>query len=130
MINSYKSNFGILESNESGYYPAGAEHDPMAPYNQVDPSEKLFDIMLSCSLSKELSVYSENYDPYGCNGAGSLDSPIDDYKDHHYTIQELLSILKEVATEKLTKKEDTSKWKQVLEDCDGWTIDEEVAEQI
>ena len=110
-------------------YPMGADTKD-APWNEVDPPEKLFDIMVSCSLSKELSVYSQNYDPYGCNGAGLLDSPIDDYKEHHYTIQELLGILKEVATEKLTKKENTSKWKQVLEDCDDWTVDEEVAEQI
>lgn len=111
-------------------YPPGAANDPNAPWNEKDPPEKLFDILVSCSLSKELSVYSENYDPCGYNGAGLLNSPIDDYKEHHYTIQELLSILKEVATEKLAKKEDTSKWKQVLEDCNNWTVDEEVAEQV
>ncbi len=110
-------------------YPIGAD-TPDAPWNEKDPPEKLFDILVSFSISKELSVYSEDYDPYGCNGAGLLDSPIEDYKEHHYTIQELLSILKEVATEKLAKKEDTSKWKLVLEDCDNWTVDEEVAEQV
>lgn len=120
---SYRDNF-------MGNYPPGAANDPNAPWNEKDLPEKLFDILVSCSLSKELSVYSEDYDPYGCNGAGLLDSPIEDYKKHHYTIQELLNILKEVATDKLAKKEDTSKWKQILEDCDDWTVDEEVAEQV
>lgn len=30
----------IDEYGESGYYPAGAEHDPSAPWNQVDPEPK------------------------------------------------------------------------------------------
>lgn len=111
-------------------YPPGAANDPLAPYNEVDPPEKLFDIIISCSLSKELSVYSHDYDPDGCSGAGLLNSPIDNYRNHHYTIQELLGILKEVAMEKLTKKENIHKWKQVIQDCNKWVVDEEVAEQI
>lgn len=31
----------IDEYGESGYYPAGAEHDPSAPWNQVDPEPKM-----------------------------------------------------------------------------------------
>lgn len=114
-----------------GNYPPGAADDPYAPYNEVDPPDKLFDIVMSCSLSKELSVYSHDYDPYGCNGAGLLNNPTNAYSEHNYTIQELLGILKEVAKEKLTEKNNnTYKWKQVLQDCEGWTVDEENAEQI
>lgn len=29
---------------ESGYYPAGAEHDPRAPWNEIDPTEEIYDV--------------------------------------------------------------------------------------
>ena len=54
---------------ESGYFPAGAEFDPLAPYNQEDVPEKDFDITCSQSLSRTATVTTNNYIP----GASGVD---------------------------------------------------------
>lgn len=120
-----------------GNYPPGAANDPYAPYNEVELPEKLFDVTLSCSLSKDTSVYSNDYDPYGNNGAGELENPLEAYKRYNHTIPELLGILKKLSQEKLKDKENedypasyTHKWKGIIEECNGWIVDEENAEQI
>lgn len=59
---------------ESGYFPPGAEFDPLAPYNQVDVSEKDFDITCSQSLSRTATVWTDNYIP----GASGVDYEYDD----------------------------------------------------
>ena len=41
-------------------YPAGAD-TPDAPWNEKDPPEKLFNITVSCSLSKDVDVTSIDY---------------------------------------------------------------------
>lgn len=121
--------------NFMGDYPPGAANDPLAPYNEVYLPEKLFDVTLSCSLSKDVSVFSDNYDPYGNNGAGELDDPLEAYKKHNHTVCELLDILKRLAEEKLKNNRNYSrgyinKWTHIIEECNGWTVDEENAEQI
>lgn len=54
---------------ESGYYPAGAEFDPNAPWNEVEVPERDFDITCSQSLSKTVTVTTNNYIP----GASGVD---------------------------------------------------------
>lgn len=46
---------------ESGYYPAGAEFDPNAPWNQSDPPEKEIDVLVSVTLSKTVKVKVSDY---------------------------------------------------------------------
>ena len=41
---------------ESGYYPPGAEHDPNAPWNQVDPEPRKVEVTVSITLSKTVEV--------------------------------------------------------------------------
>lgn len=48
-------------------YPAGAENDPDAPYNEVEVPEKEFDVLVSQTLSKSTSVFTNNYIP-GASG--------------------------------------------------------------
>jgi hypothetical protein len=54
---------------ESGYYPPGAEFDSSAPYNQTDVSEKDFEVTCSQSLSKTVTITTNNYIP----GASGVD---------------------------------------------------------
>lgn len=48
---------------ESGYYPAGAEHDPNAPWNQSDPEPVSQDIEYSCTMRRTATVETTNYVP-------------------------------------------------------------------
>ena len=46
---------------ESGYYPAGAEYDPKAPWNQVDPEPRKIEVTVSITLSKTVEVEVTDY---------------------------------------------------------------------
>lgn len=46
---------------ESGYYPPGAEHDPNAPWNQVDNPEREIEVTVSVTLSKTVKVRVSDY---------------------------------------------------------------------
>ena len=46
---------------ESGYYPAGAEHDPNAPWNQEDIPEREVEVTVSITLSKTLKIKVSDY---------------------------------------------------------------------
>ena len=46
---------------ESGYYPAGAEHDPNAPWNQEDIPEREVEVTVSVTLSKTLKIKVSDY---------------------------------------------------------------------
>ena len=46
---------------ESGYYPAGAEHDPNAPWNQEDIPEIEVEVTVSVTLSKTLKIKVSDY---------------------------------------------------------------------
>ena len=91
-----------------------------------NPPEKSFNVTISCSLSKDVTVYSNDYN---CE---ELNNPFNAYVKHHYTISNLLNILSNIAKEKLNEKLNENymnKWKQILEDCKGWIVDEEIVEQ-
>lgn len=47
--------------SESGYYPAGAEYDPKAPWNQVDPKPRKVKVTVSIILSKTVEVEVTDY---------------------------------------------------------------------
>lgn len=46
---------------ESGYYPPGAEHDPNAPWNQVNNPEREIEVTVSITLSKTVKVRVSDY---------------------------------------------------------------------
>ena len=47
---------------ESGYYPAGAEFDPKAPWNEVEPPEKEIEVIVSITLSKTVKIKVSDYE--------------------------------------------------------------------
>ena len=114
-------------------YPAGAD-TPDAPWNEVDPPEKAFDVAVSCSLSKDIEVTSDNYDETGFNGASSLNEPWAEYTDNEYTVEQIIDFAKQCAQYMLSNKDYKVKSKyglrKMIDSCTGWNIDEENAEQV
>ena len=94
--------------------------------NSNSTPEKPFNVVISCSLSKEVTIYSNDYNSDG--DCKELNNPFNAYVKHNYTILELLDILSNIAEEKLNSDK-KHKWKQILEDCKGWNVDEEIVEQ-
>ena len=47
---------------ESGYYPLGTEHDPNAPWNQVDNPEREIEVTVSVTLSKTVKIKVSDYE--------------------------------------------------------------------
>ena len=46
---------------ESGYYPAGAEFDPRAPWNEVELPPKEIEVTISAIVSKTIKVPVRDY---------------------------------------------------------------------
>lgn len=112
-----------------GNYPPGAANSSLAPWNKEDPPEKLFDITVSCSLSKDVDVTSINYD-YD----DKLECPWDNYANSEFTPSEIIEFAKQCAEYMLNNKDFKIQSRYGLEkminSCTGWNTDEENAEQI
>jgi hypothetical protein len=139
---------------ESGWYPAGAEFDANAPYNEPYVPEKEFDITCSQSLSRTATVWTDNYIP----GASGVDYEPDDEGGYyasgwqdpddtsdtnwgeeykacgHYTPLQLIQLYKETLKEQLkswegledssTGKNEIRRIEHLIEECDCWSDDE------
>ena len=125
---------------ESGYYPAGSEHDPDAPWNEVEVPEKDFNVTISQSLSRDITVTTNNY-VSGASGVSDDTSNTDwaeVYKENgHLTPLQLIerfhAILK-VEQENVERRQ-AKKFspirkmklgliKNLIAECEGWTNDE------
>lgn len=124
-------------------YPPGAANNPNAPYNEVEIPEREFDVTISMSLSRTVQCYTNKYIPEIDEEDGHLyvdtsGTPWSEvFGDNHKTIPELLEELKKyiqkdldnidkVAEEqKYNKAFLKRKLEFLLEECDGWIVDEE-----
>jgi len=115
--------------NEFGYYyPAGAENDPAAPWNEVDIPEVLVDCDTSMLLRKTLTVSTTEYetDEDGCRhlfaGYSDLEKCV---QQQCFTIPQMLSKLATYIENDLQESElsfsEREQLKQMLEECQGWT---------
>lgn len=135
---------------ESGYYPLGAEHDPNAPYNQVDLPEMEFKVTATFSVDKEVTVRTSDYiaeedwdDDMG--KYESIDTSdtnwIAAYQEQHESIEDLLCAFKELLDEHITTmindmqchieidKVRLKRFQYLKSECEGWvTHDFEVVE--
>lgn len=95
-------------------YPAGAEHDPNAPYNQKDLKELKFDATCSQTLCKNQTIYTNEYETL--EGAYySLNE--DSWCQYHYTPLQLINKLKEL----VTKHPDiVFNAEGLIKECEGW----------
>lgn len=121
----------VYSSRESGYYPPGAEFDPFAPYNQVDPPEREFDLDVSLTMSKTATVVSDNYDEY--YSYASVNEPQKTYEEQEFTITEILDFARRCAEYMLDKHDFSLKskydLKSMLESSKGWKVDDILVEQ-
>lgn len=136
--------------SEADYYPAGAYNDSDAPYNQEDVPDMDFEVTCSQTLSKTVTVTTNNYIPgaSGCDyepdGEGGYyaasyhDDPdtsdtnwAEEYHDNdHYTPIQLIALFAEYLKEEIECSYTDSplrhpkRLQQLLEECEGWIEDE------
>lgn len=120
--------------SEASYYPAGAYRDTMAPYNEVTPPDIKVDVCTSQSLSKTVSVTTNNYTMDGCEDEHpdydfSDTNWTEEYHDNdHYTPQQLMELFKQCL---ITMHEHGYVFKSpgqdahLIKECEGWTVDDE-----
>ena len=130
---------------ENGYYPQGAEHDPNAPYNQVEHEKVEVEVVISQTLSRSTKILITDYiareyeniesdDEGGFYRTREIEYDFSDsdlkgaYEEQEYTIPELLDYLKayliidinECSKESGKRK----KLQHILNCCEGWKVDE------
>lgn len=115
----------------SGNYPPGQEHNPKAPYNQVDKPDKEFDVTVSQTLSKNTSVTTQDYIEEDCLYGPEFDtSNVDwheEYSNQHYTPLDLINELKmifETYKNGGTLEPTKQKINCILKECANWVQDD------
>jgi len=136
------------------YYPAGAYNDPNAPYNQEDVPDMDFEVTCSQTLSRTVTVTTNNYVPgasgvdYEPDGEGGYDAcgyqdPANtsdtnwssEYASNgHKTPLELIQLFKETLEQQLKSwegmedepcaKKEIHRIEHLIEECSNWTEDE------
>ena len=130
---------------ESGYYPQGAEHNPNAPYNQVEHEKVEVEVVISQTLSRSTKILITDYiareyeniesdDEGGFYRTKEIEYDFSDsdlkgaYEEQEYTIPELLNYLKTYLIADIANCNKDSNKKQklqhILDCCEGWEVDE------
>lgn len=129
----------------SGYYPAGAENDPRAPWNNSDTELVPREIEYSCVMKRKAIVDVTDYIPGEIekewDGESYVAVRVDDdfsgtnwleeFKDTWRTPLELINVLRRTAKDLMKGNmpdKDTFYWVNIIDECESWTIDYEEAE--
>lgn len=122
-------------------YPPGAAHDPNAPYNEPVIPERDFDVEVTITMSKVVTITTDNYVPEyddedGHTYANTENTEWDKEFENsgHFTIADLLEELKGYVVEDMkTCAPNTGKGahlQRLLLACEDWeTIEESYEEQ-
>ena len=115
---------------ESGNFPIGAENNPLAPYNEPLVPDLDFDLTVSQSLSKNVTICTDRYNVDDLNETEW--SKI--YSEEHYTPLQLIQMYKEKLKEQLESwegmedlfvgKKQIQRIEHLIEECEGWNDDE------
>ena len=122
-------------------YPPGAAHDQNAPYNEPLIPEREFDVEVTITMSKVVTITTDNYVPEyddedGHTHANTENTEWDKEFENsgHFTIADLIEELKGYVVEDMktcapnTRK--VSHLKRLLLACEDWeTIEESYEEQ-
>ena len=138
----------------SNYPPGVSDSTPDAPWNQSDPDDMDFDVTCSQTLSKTVTVTTNNYipgaegvdyesdDEGGCYAVPYHDDPdtsdtnwAEEYHDNNYhTPIQLIGLFKDTLLQQLESwesLEDTPEGKKeirkiegLIKECEGWCEDE------
>ncbi len=131
---------------ESGYYPAGAEHDPNAPWNEKPIQDVEFDVNVVQSVERTCSVITNTYMPVydedtreEYNDTSNVDWNRE-WMNQYMSIPDLLSefakyaeqelkVLDQLSEDAWRTREQKRYWKKIIENCKGWrVVDTEVEE--
>lgn len=106
-------------------YPPGAENDPRAPWNQVDPEPRTIEVTVSISLSKTMKIDVDDY---------TVECDEEDGNTYYdYSECNLIDAVREQVTlpdkayDKLywaVYSVDNSNAHNALEDLKDWTVDD------
>ena len=119
-------------------YPPGAENDSSAPYNEPVVPEQEFEITISQTLSKTVTVTTDNYNPIlDESGLVYIDTSETDwyevYEEQHYTITELLEHLQVFAEKELKNVSPNSgrgiELQNIINACKDWIVDDYCIEE-
>ena len=122
-------------------YPPGAAHDQNAPYNEPLIPERDFDVEVTITMSKVVTITTDNYVPEyddedGHTYANTENTEWDKEFENsgHFTIADLIEELKGYVVEDMktcaTNTRKVSHLKRLLLACEDWeTIDESYEEQ-
>lgn len=115
---------------ESGNFPIGAENNPLAPYNEPLVPDLDFDLTVSQSLSKNVTICTDRYNVDDLNETEWSEI----YSEEHYTPLQLIQMYKEKLKEQLESwegmedlfvgKKQIQRIEHLIEECKGWTDDE------
>lgn len=105
---------------ESGYYPPGAEHDPNAPWNQVDNPEREIEVTVSVTLSKTVKIKVSDYE--------ITDSGRDDDGEYFEDVDYSKCDLKGAVEEQIVLPQSAHTYvkgnPKVHEDLSNWCVDD------
>ena len=113
---------------ESGYYPPGAEFDPNAPYNQVEPEERESKVSATYCTRRTDEIWSSKYDE-----DENLLDPQREWESLYMTPLELFRHcrkLAEEALENVNSKYQDFVLRKIIEDCEGWEDVEQEIDQL
>lgn len=119
---------------ESGYFPPGAEFDPSAPYNEPIVPDREFDVVCSQTLSKSMTVTTNNYQPEFDEEDGRTYANTEDTdwfeafeSTGHYTPLQLIQLFGQILESffKCGIVFKTPKYTQdLINECKGWQDDD------
>jgi hypothetical protein len=120
------------------HYPAGADNE-MAPWNEPVIPEKEFDVLVSQTLSRDTSIYTNDYCPEFDEETGHTDANTEctdwkkAYSNAAMTPLEIIGAAEKIAKALLEQGQTRVGGvylKSLVSDCEGWNEDElEVIEQ-
>lgn len=115
-------------------YPPGAEFDSSAPYNEPVVPEREFEITISQTLSKLVTVTTDNYIPEVDYETGHMYTDTSEtdwyevYEGQHYTIPSLLEHLQVFAEKELENVSPNSgrgrELQSIINACKDWIVDD------
>ena len=105
---------------ESGYYPPGAEHDPNAPWNQVDNPEREIEVTVSVTLSKTVKIKVSDYE---ITDSGK-DEDGEYFEDIDYSNCDLKSAVEEQIVLPQSAYIHVKSNSKVHEDLSNWCVDD------
>ena len=120
-------------SRAADYYAPGSYNDPSAPWNEPTIPDKEFDVFVSQTLSRDASIYTDDYCPEFDEETGRTYANTEEtdwkkaYQDVAMTPLEIIGAAEKIAKALLEQGQTRVGrvyLKSLIEDCEGWTEDE------